>query len=261
MKDLGMLRRACWSGWLGWSGWWLGAVVLGMVLPVYGQYGPGTGEPNNPYQIWDPNQMNAIGANPGDWGKCFKLMTDIDMSQFTGTQYRIIGNSTTKFTGTFDGNEHVISNLTYTTTAAIDLVGLFGCTDHATIKNLGVENILITSGGYFVGGLVGENSSGTITGCFSTGSISVTNDIGYYLGGLVGSNDSGTITDCYTTTTVSGTSFSIGGLVGYNYNLSTIADCYATGSVNGCREVGGLVGLNGDSLILQRYKSSRNLGR
>ena len=33
MKDLGMLRRA------GWSGWWIGSVVLGMVLPVYGQYG------------------------------------------------------------------------------------------------------------------------------------------------------------------------------------------------------------------------------
>ena len=39
MKDLGMLRRAGWLGWPGWSGWWLGAVVLGIVLPVHGQYG------------------------------------------------------------------------------------------------------------------------------------------------------------------------------------------------------------------------------
>lgn len=41
MKSLGMLRRAGWLGWSGWSGWWLGAVVLGMLLPLYGQYGPG----------------------------------------------------------------------------------------------------------------------------------------------------------------------------------------------------------------------------
>ena len=146
MKDLGFQKQAG----------FLFLVVLGMVLPVYGQYGPGTGEPNDPYQIWDPNQMNAIGANPGDWGKCFKLMADIDMSQFTGMQYNIIGNSTMKFTGTFDGNSHIIRNLTYTTTTVKDYVGLFGYTLNATIQNLGVENVTISSGGNYVGGIVGR---------------------------------------------------------------------------------------------------------
>ena len=50
-----------------------------------------------------PEQMNTIG-NPGDWASHFKLMADIDMSAYTGTQYNIIGNRPHTFTGTFDGN-------------------------------------------------------------------------------------------------------------------------------------------------------------
>jgi hypothetical protein len=35
--------------------------------------------------------MNAIGANSNDWDKHFKLMADIDLSGFTGTDFNIIG--------------------------------------------------------------------------------------------------------------------------------------------------------------------------
>ena len=43
------------------------------------KYGGGTGEPNDPYLIYTPEQMNAIGAEPNDWSKHFKLMADIDL--------------------------------------------------------------------------------------------------------------------------------------------------------------------------------------
>jgi hypothetical protein len=133
--------------------------ILTAVLCISGNlfaatYGGGSGTAADPYQIWTPQQMNTIGANPADWDKHFRLMGDIDMSIYTGTQYNIIGNSTTPFTGSFDGNGHVISNLTIATST--DYIGLFGYVGSGgQIRNLGVENVNMT--GYvnscYVGGL------------------------------------------------------------------------------------------------------------
>ena len=164
-------------------------------------YGGGSGTEGDPYQIWTAEQLNTIGANPADWGMYFKLMDDIDMSAYTGTQYNRIGTATYKaFTGTFDGNDHVVRNLTYTTTAVVNSVGLFGCISYGTILDLGVENILLSSGGNYIGGLAGWNDYGTITGCYVTGSVSGKEDVG----GLVGMNY-GTLILCFATGSVSGT--------------------------------------------------------
>jgi hypothetical protein len=178
------------------------AAVLGLVVIIVAgvsnlqgaTYGGGSGTEADPYQIWTPEQMNTIGANSGDWSKHFKLMGDINMSIYTGTQYRIIGNSTTKFIGTFDGNGHFISNLTYTTTATTNYIGLFGYILNATIQNLGLENVSISSGGDYIGGMVGYNSSGTIIDCYVNGSVNGKGNIGGLLGMSVG-----TINGCYTT--------------------------------------------------------------
>lgn len=93
----------------------------------------------------------------------------------------------------------------------------------------------------FFGGLVGDNYYGTITNCYSTGSVSGDSDVG----GLVGVNNQGTITNCYSTGVVSGTNF-IGGLVGES--SGTITNCYSTGSVAGDSYVGGLAGDNSGTI-------------
>ena len=95
----------------------------------------------------------------------------------------------------------LFSNLTYTTTEAVDAVGLFGCTDDATIQNLGVENVLISSRGNYVGGLVGIIIMATLTACYATGSVSGTNQCRRAGGG----NYYGSLTACYATGSVSGT--------------------------------------------------------
>ncbi|MCI0498322.1 MAG: hypothetical protein L0Y36_01390 [Planctomycetales bacterium] len=101
--------------------------IFGATTPAaWAAYGGGSGAAVDPWQIWTPQQMNTIGLNPGDWASHFKLMDDIDMAIYTGTQYNIIGNSSNPFAGTFDGNGHVIRNLTYKTTATTNYVGLFG---------------------------------------------------------------------------------------------------------------------------------------
>jgi len=233
-------------------------------LPVQAKYGGGSGEPNDPYLISDANHMQAIGADPCDWDKCFKLMADVDLGQFTGTEFNIIGNLTTKFTGIFDGNDHTISNFTYDSNDK-NFIGLFGYVfnPNAVIKNLGLINAEV-SGQFFigsltgylenatisncyaeggsviglssVGGLVGTNDGGTITNCNSSNSVS-----GHHsTGGLVGSTN-GTIEGCYSKSNVSGDDF-VGGLVGTNSN--TVLNCYSTGSTSGHSKIGGLVGHN-----------------
>jgi hypothetical protein len=225
------------------------AAILTAVLCISGNlsaatYSGGIGEPNDPYQIWTPEDMNTIGANSADWGKHFKLMANINMSICTGTQYNIIGRSSAPFTGTFDGDSKVISNLTITTSTQ-NYVGLFGYVGiGGQIRNLGVENVNITGiGRYYVGGLVGENYGGTLTGCYATGSVTGK----WYVGGLVGQN-SGTINSCNATGSVSGTGSWVGGLVGHNYGSGSLTACYATGSVSSRESVGGLVGQNSGTI-------------
>ena len=58
-------------------------------------------------------------------------------------------------------------------------------------------NVTVTStDGSFVGGVVGRNSQGTVTGCYhATGSI--TSSGGDRIGGIAGYNERGTLTACY----------------------------------------------------------------
>jgi hypothetical protein len=241
-------------------------------LPAQAKYGGGTGEPNDPYLIYDANQMNAIGADSNDWDKQFKLMSDIDLSGYTGTTFNIIGTSLDNaFTGIFDGNNHTFVNFTYNSNA-INCIGLFRFVygPNVQIKNLGLidPNVDVEMGRY-IGSLVGRLSGGTITNCYVeggsvSGNRSVGGLVGYnggkitncytaasvsgrnFIGGLVGENyGSGTITNCYSEASISGTGWNVGGLVGYNNYYGTITNCYSTGTVSGFADVGGLVGENG----------------
>ncbi len=103
-------------------------LIAALSRAAIAQYGGGAGEPNDPYLIYTPEQMNAIGADPNDWDKHFKLMADIDLSAYAGEEFNLIGargtidsrshdipdvTQPTAFMGVFDGNGHTISNFTY----------------------------------------------------------------------------------------------------------------------------------------------------
>ena len=66
------------------------------------------------------------------------------------------------------------------------------------------------SGRSSVAGLVGYNSS-TISACYATGDVSPSYFSSYYAGGLVGSNTSGTVTNSYFDTETSSQTDAIGG--------------------------------------------------
>ena len=108
----------------------LGLLVL--VSSAQGKYSGGSGTAEDPYQISTAADMNAIGTDSNDWDKYFVVTNDIDMSSIPGTAY----NSIYPFTGVFDGNNHTISNFSYT--PAIGGGGLISNVDGGVVKNLGL---------------------------------------------------------------------------------------------------------------------------
>jgi len=206
----------------------------------------GTGTQDDPYLIYKAEQYNMIGLFPCEWSKHFKLMADIDLKRFTGTDFNIIGTGggNYSFSGIFNGNGHKISNFNYTSTG-VSAVGLFGYVGgrNAEIKDLGLLDPNVDAGtGHCVGSLVGYLVGGAITHCYAEdGSVSGNECVG----GLVGTNPGGRITKCYSRVVVRGTK-SVGGLAGYN--RGSVSTSYSGGAVSGTSGVGGLVGTNHDSI-------------
>ncbi|MCL2435320.1 MAG: hypothetical protein FWD09_04160, partial [Lentimicrobiaceae bacterium] len=244
-------------------------LMLALSMSVFAQFSGGNGTESNPYIITTPAQLAQLATyvNTGntDYDAAhYRLGNDIDLSAYqTGTGWTPIGDNTTivfnhnaRFHGTFDGNRKVVSNLMINRTSNYGTdnnQGLFGYTEGATIKNLGVEIAPAgVTGRESTGGLVGYAINTTITGCYTTGNVTGTR----FVGGLVGTLYSTTATAissisvCYSTANVTGTD-NTGGLVGFatNYTspaFNTISNCYATGNVTTSAtsnsNVGGLIG-------------------
>ena len=182
----------------------------------------------------------------------YALGRDIDASATAswngGAGFSPIGNYTTRFTGSFDGQGRVISNL------AINLpstnhVGLFGYTAAgAALSNVSLQAATV-AGAARVGILVGL-SRGTISNASATGTVTANS----YGGGLAGET-SGSVASSWAAVTVAGmttTSSSMGGLTGWNNAGGTIQDSYATGNVTagtGNTRAGGLAANNNGSIL------------
>jgi hypothetical protein len=229
------------------------------------QYGGGSGTENDPYLVRTAEQMNAIGASPGDWDKHFQLRADIDLSEYPETSYNIIGTGTMNeaFTGVFDGNDHTISNLSLNSTRE-NYTGLFGYMT-GEVMNLGLINPEVFSQGSNIGALAGYLFAGTISDCYVEGANISGDDyvgglVGFcagrlnksystgsvmgdrYVGGLIGLVGDSTVNMCYSRADVSG-HIEVGGLAGkISHEQGVVNNCYARGNVQGSQYAGGLVG-------------------
>ena len=218
----------------------------------------GNGTQANPYQICTAEELACLAnmvnnGNDASFDKYYILMNDIDLSIYAaGSGWVPIGkyisatDYSQTFEGDFDGNGKVISNLTINRSGTEgNYQGLFGYTNSATIKNLGIENCNIT-GDSCVGGLVGHHNGFSIKNCYITGNVSGTD----YVGGLVGEHGGFASTEnCHATGVVTGNNC-VGGLVGSNYYFSTIENCYTVSDVAGNNRVGGLAGFNSISATI-----------
>lgn len=127
-------------------------------------------------------------AHSSNLGGKYVLGADIDASGTsswnTGAGYMPIGNSSTRFTGSFDGLGHTITGLTINLGFG-QYAGLFGYAENATIRNLGVVDGSV-KGAMHVGGLVGYLQDSTVSNSYATGSVMGSTLGAFSIGGLVG---------------------------------------------------------------------------
>ncbi len=209
---------------------------------------PGSGTRADPYVISTAEQLNLIGLFPCAWDKCFVLVNDLDLKGYKDKQFNVIGAY--GFTGVFDGNGHTIRNFSRSCALGAENIGLFSISS-GQIKNLGLENINVSTGGDrgMGGGLVGSNE-GSISNCLVTGRMATNGG-----GGIAGTNR-GRIDSCSAIMEITGTvgGSSIGGLVGDNQDSGRISNSYATGKLAPGRFAGGLVAfVRGTSVIENCY--------
>ncbi|MDD5063597.1 MAG: GLUG motif-containing protein [Phycisphaerae bacterium] len=212
----------------------------------------GNGTESDPWLIKSLADFEDFVADANYWDDYTRLDADINLTGITYSTAPIspdtINSSTfqgTAFTGAFDGNGHMILNLTIDAITGNDYLGLFGQTGStAEIKNLGIEdcNIIGGTGSERAGTLVGFNY-GTIKECYTTGTLVA----GDRIGGLAGYNSGGVVSNCYAMVSVTGDDV-VAGLIGTCFS-STVSYCYATGAVSGDLDVGGLMGTSSSDTV------------
>ena len=193
--------------------------------------------------IYTAEDLNNVKNNLS--GK-YILMADIDLSSIEN--WEPIGTSSNAYTGTFDGNGHVIKNLTIDRPDT-NYIGLFGHTSDGTeIKNLGLEDVDIKGHQYVAG--IGGMARGTISNCYVTGNVTGNR----LVGGLIGENYT-TITNCYVECNISGNEI-VGGLVGGNWG--TIMNSYSTVNITSERFAGLICGCTGTDSIQTNIWADKN---
>ena len=202
--------------------------MLSGIGAVYAEGEPeGSGTETDPYLIASASDLAALAArtNSGETyadyvDKYYKLTADIDMSGISfqpicyGTSMTTPlngGGAAGRFSGTLDGDGHVIRNITvssYLATfgATAGLVGILGT--GGAVKNLGIEDMSIVTGNatyLCIGGIAGCLAANgmSIDRCYVRG-LTVDGALAgspAFVGGLVGrtAGNAGSITNSYTT--------------------------------------------------------------
>ena len=152
-----------------------------------------------------------------------------------------MGNRTTQYSGTFDGNNKIVSGLYFNGDSTC--IGLFGSSESdGNIKNVGVVDSYF-KGNDHVGGVCGNNA-GTITNCYNAGNLTAI-ESSATVGGICGYNNGGTVTNCYNTGTVTATGSvaSVGGVCGCS--IAPISNCYNIGTVTATSSSADISGICG----------------
>lgn len=220
----------------------------------------------------------------------YRLMNDIDLESI---EWQPIGAANLPFSGTLDGREFTISNLTITQTQ--EYVGLFA-NNSGTIKNLKIDNVQINVTGSissficagslvalssgiienitsiegtlnaksrsgnlgYIGGLVGWIIGGTLQNIQNN--LEVSSDYSTFIGGLVGYSTSNLIlTNLINRGHILTSSEFVGGIIGKSNNTLTIIESGNEGDITGVNNVGGVLG-SGRSNFSVSIHNSYNAG-
>ena len=199
----------------------------------------GSGTAADPYLIYNVTDLQAI---ENDLTAYYELANDIDASATVGWNgglgFAPLGYPIDGFTGSLDGKGYKVDGLFMNRstpfTRCVAFIDFFGYVGPKVVKNLALTNVNITAISGPCAGFIGLNSTGTITNCYVTGSVTGNSRAAGFVRQNMGV---GTIEDCYSECTVVTTGGSAGGFV--EYNTGTIKRCYATGDVTASHAVGG----------------------
>jgi hypothetical protein len=171
----------------------------------------------------------------------FTLTGDIDMN---ANIWVPIGSNGNAYTGTFNGNGHVVTGLRSPLNQ--QHMGMFGITNGAHISDLVAQSNF--SGGTMqnVGTVIGTMNDGTLSNVEASGTLTGS-DMTENMGGLVGKvNGDATIHSTFAVNTLTGgTNTVVGGLVGTNSgDLYNSYSNVTLGANNTATKMAGLVGVN-----------------
>ena len=220
----------------------------------------------NTYEISNASQLAGLSKLVGEGtnfkGKTISLTDDIDLNN---KEWTPVGKEGKNFQGTFDGKNHVISNLSINTPKKSD-VGLFGYTSGGAIKNFEVHNAsvkgrmcvgviagtpytadyenitisgkVIVEGYAYVGGACGKNAYGDFTNVDIKGEAgshvkAESEQYRTYVGGLIGFMGEGkqTVKDCNVKIDVIGSTCDVGGILGILHYGNTLVNCTYEGNL------------------------------
>ena len=259
----------------------LAAIFLCCMATTFAQFsGSGSGTESDPYLILNPIQLNQLRNFLNISGVYFKLMADIDLTEFLEDEnpdqgWQPVGSSSSAaFKGIIDGNGKTISGL-WINRGSTEYVGFCGYTTGAVIKNVTIiannivgknsvagisghsDNSTISSvtfngtikGGSMVGGIVGGGGDKlTLSNCKATVTINASGD---YVGGLIGKNDAGSyvnVSGCHVSNSkIFGNNYvggACGGNVGDHSSSNSLSSCYIYADVTGKERVGGICGFS-----------------
>lgn len=216
----------------------------------------GTGTKEDPYLVASAGDMLQISTEPG---ASYKMVDNIDMDTYNNisASWEPIAD----FTGSFDGDNHAITNLNINTTSSS--VGIFGnLQENAEVKNLVIAepNITLTDNNSTVGTLAASAIKSNVSNVHVYDA-KIAGDASATVGGIVGEGA--------LETNISEVSFndgeinapnagSVGGIIG-DIRTSTVVEAAAVKNtdITAARTVGGIVGAAMQSTV----KNSRFNGK
>ncbi len=198
----------------------------------------------------------------------YRLYTDLDLSGIAN--WVAISDDERPFTGEFDGNAHVIKNMTINVDeakgdTALEANGFFGVVDHAYIHDVGLEKAYVSLslndfGSIFTdlddyrfcnaGGIVGKMNGSILENAYFIGKISNTvgkNTYGRAAGLCSIAINNSVIRNCYSEADIQVACVNANAMVAGGsawLNESTIENCYVMGSLVG-KDNGGYVYIAG----------------
>lgn len=248
----------------------------------FSKFAGGTGTQDDPYLIATPSDLNQIRNTTS---ASYALANDIDMSTYPSSFTPIDA-----FTGSFDGRNHSIDNLSIETSSmysglfsniseggkisdvtfnepSIDaqsscfyagvLAGSFSG-ENATITNVHVNNATITGDNSFtgaVGGIVGEMSYYSAISSSSANNITIDCPQASNVGGIVGYARTGASVSVSSASGSINADYRIGGIIGNAGNNASVTDCHADMTLTGDYAIGGIAGYSSRATISHCYST------